>query len=95
MPGKPDRLVVDPFHQAAIPGDYPGAVINQPAAEHGIEVAFGQRHAHCHRKPLPQRAGGAFHRRYQEILGVPGADAVDLAEFADVLDRRRFVSGQV
>ena len=29
MPGKADRLVVDTFHQAAVTGDHPGAVIDQ------------------------------------------------------------------
>ncbi len=32
MPGQPDRLVVDAFHQAPVAGDHPGVVIDQRVA---------------------------------------------------------------
>src|SRR3546814_2853697 len=58
-------------------------------------MTLGHRHAHRHRQPLTQRAGGAFHAFEQEILRVPGAGATKLAEVADVLDRWARITGEV
>ena len=95
MPGQPDRLVVDPFHQAPVASDHPGPMIDQIVAEHGVQMPLGDRHAHRHRKALPQRPGGALDPRQLEILRMPGARATQLAEALDVLDRRPRVTGQV
>ena len=35
MPGEPRRLMVDAFHQAAVAGDHPGAVVDQFVAIDG------------------------------------------------------------
>ena len=87
--------MVDAFHQAAVAGDHPGAVIDQIVAEHRVQMPLGDRHADRHRQALPQRAGGASTPGELEILGMPGAGAAELAEIADVLDRRARIAGQV
>ena len=58
-------------------------------------MAFGHRHADCHGQALTQRAGGAFDPGQLGIFGVAGTGAVQLAEIADVIHRRRGVAGQV
>ena len=95
MTGQTHRLVVHAFHQAAIPGNHPGTVIDQIVAEHGVQMTFGKSHAHRHGKALPQRTGGAFHAVQQEILRVTGAGAAQLAEVANVLERGLRVAGKV
>ena len=95
MAGKPDRLVVDAFHQAAVAGDHEGAVIDQLVAIDRVQMPLGDRHADRHRQALPERAGGGFDPGQLEILRVAGARAAELAEVADVLHRRPRVAGQV
>src|SRR3546814_14204544 len=56
MPGKADRLVIDAFHQAAVAGDHPGVVIDEIAAEGGIQIPFRNRHANGRGTALPQRS---------------------------------------
>src|SRR5690606_30228515 len=80
--------VVDALHQAAVAGDRPGAVLDQVVTEYGVQVTLGDRHAHRHREALAERAGGAFDPGQLEILGMTRAGAAELAEIADVLDRR-------
>ena len=95
MPGKPDRLVVDAFHQAAVAGDDPGAVVDQVVAVDRVQMPLGDRHADRHRQALAERPGGRLDPVEHEILGMAGAGAAELAEVADVLDRRPRVAGQV
>src|SRR6478752_4763376 len=95
VPGEADRLMVDAFHQAAVAGNHPGVVIDQPVAETGIEVALGEREADRHRQPLAERAGGAFDAFDLEIFGVPSARAAELAEIADVVEGRLGIAGQM
>ena len=72
MAGKPDRLVVDAFHQAAVAGDHPGAVVDQIVAEDGVEVPLGDRHADRHRQALAERPGGGLDaRRASKFSGWP------------------------
>ena len=95
MAGKARRLVVDALHQAAVAGDHPGPVIDQIVAEHGVEVALGDRHADRHREALAERPGGRLDAVEQEILGMAGAGRAELAEARDLLDRRLRVAGQM
>ena len=74
MPGKPAGLVADAFHQAAIAGDHPGAVVHQALAEFGREQAFRQRHAHGGRQSLAERPGGHFDSWMLVVFRVPGRD---------------------
>ena len=82
MAGEARRLVVDAFHQAAVAGDHPGAVIDQIVAKLGVEVPLGDRHADRHRQALAERPGGRLDAVEQEILGMAGAGAAELAEAA-------------
>ena len=95
MPGKAYRLVVDAFHQAAVAGDHPGPVADQFVAKFGVQMPLGHRHADRHCEALAQRTGGALDTRQFEILRVTGARAVQLAEVANVLDRRTRIARQV
>ena len=96
MPGKPDRLVVDAFHQAAVAGDDEGAVIDQLVAVDGVQMPLGDRHADRHRQ-RPGRAGrwSTSTPASSKFSGWPGARAAELAEALDVVDRRPRVAGQV
>ena len=94
-PARPAASWLIALHQAAVAGDHPGAVIDQIVAELGVEVPLGDRHADRHREPLPERPGGRLDAVEQEILGMAGAGAAELAEAADVVDRRPRVAGQV
>ena len=95
VPGKPDGFLRDAFHQAAVAGDDPGAMIDEIVAEHGVEMALRHCHADRHGQPLPQRPGGGFDTGELEIFRVAGAWAAKLAEVADVVDRRARIPGQV
>ena len=75
LPGEPDRLVVDAFHQVAVAGDDEGAVIDQLVAIDRVQVPLGDRHADRHRHALPQRAGRDLDAGKLEILGMAGASA--------------------
>ena len=95
MPGEADGFVVDAFHQAAVASDHPGAVIDQIVAIQRIEVTLGNRHADRGRQALAQRAGRRFDACELEILGMSGAGAVELAEIANVVDRRPRIAREV
>ena len=95
MAGEARRLVVDAFHQAAVAGDHPGAVIDQLVAEFGVEVALGDRHADRHGEALPERPGGRLDARRAGNSPDGRRRAAELAEVADVVDRRPRVAGQV
>lgn len=87
MTGQTNGFVIDAFHQAAVAGDDPGAMIDEIIAVVGIEMALGDRHADRSRKPLPQRPRRRFNAGKLEISGMPGR-TVQLAEIADFLHRR-------
>ena len=95
LPGKPDRLVVDAFHQVAVAGDDEGAVVDQVVAIDRVEVPLGDRHSDRHRHALPKRAGRDLDAGKLEILRVPGGRRAELAEALDVVERRPLVPGQV
>ena len=92
MPGETDRFLRNAFHQAAIAGDHPGAVIDKIITMDRVEMTFGQRHADRGGEALPQRPGGGFNPGQFEIFRVAGARAADLAEIGNVLQRRPFIA---
>src|SRR3984957_8222551 len=51
--GQVRRFVADTLHQAAVAGDYPGAVVDQPGAIAGGQAALGHRHADRGGEALP------------------------------------------
>src|SRR5690606_979607 len=92
MPGKPDRLVVDTFHQATIARNDPGTMIYEVSPVNGIQMAFCDRHAHGHGQALPQRTGCGFHSIQEEVFRMAGTGAPQLAEIADLVERRVGIS---
>ena len=82
MPGEPDRLVADAFHQIAVAGDDIGLVIDQLVAEARIQHALGQRHADGSRDALAERAGRRLDAGGVAVFGMAGAGAAELAEAA-------------
>ena len=93
--GKTDGFVIDAFHQTTVASDHPGAVVDQIVTEMRVELAFCNRHTHCHCNALPQRAGGAFDPVEQEVLRVASTGAAKLPEIADVIHRRRGITTEV
>jgi hypothetical protein len=93
--GKPDRLVIDPFHEIAIAGDHPSAVIDQIIAENGVQVPLGDRHSDRHREALPQRPRRRFDTRQHEVLRMPCAGTAKLPETSNVVHRRPLIAGQM
>ena len=63
MPGKPDRLMVDAFHQAAVAGDDEGAMVDQIVAINGVQMPLGDGHSDRGGDPLAERAGGRLDPR--------------------------------
>ena len=86
--GKPDRLVVDALHEAAVAGDDEGAVIDQVVAVDGVEVALGDRHADRHRDALAERTGRDLDSR--QARNSPGWPAVGEPSW-----RKRLMSSSV
>ena len=95
MPGEPDRLMVDPLHQAAVAGNHKRLVVDQLVAIDGVEMPLGNRHADRHRQTLPKRPGGCLDPRQLEILGMAGARAVQFPEILDVIHRRPRIAGEI
>jgi len=95
MAGQTDGFVGDAFHQAAVAGDDPGAVVHQAAAEPGGQQALGERHADGGGDALAERAGGGFDGRVLAEFGVAGGGGVQLAELLELLDFHAGMAGQV
>ena len=93
--GQRDRFLAEALHEAAIPSDHPGAVINKLIAEAGVQVALCYGHAHRCRDALPQRARCRFHAGRHEILRMPRRIGAHLAEVADVIAADRGIARQV
>ena len=95
MAGKPDRLVVDAFHQAAVAGDDEGAVIDQLVAIDRVQMPLGDRHADRHRHALPSGPVVTSMPGSSKFSGWPAVGRAELAEVLDVVERRPLVAGQV
>ena len=95
--GERARLVRDPFHQAAVAHEHPGAVVDD-----GVPVAVEARredllrngHAHGVRESLAERPGGRLDPGRVAVFGVAGGHRVELAEAPQLVERER-VAAQV
>ncbi len=86
MAGEIDRLVADPFHQAAVAGDDIGAMVDDRLAETGVGEALGDRHADGCRQPLAERAGRRLDAGRVLILRMPRRHGAELTKVLEVLD---------
>ncbi len=95
--GQRNHFLAHTFLQAAVAYEGIRMVVHQPAAEAGVQVGLGHRHAEGVRDPLAQRAGGDFDAvgRSVRTLRVALTDRAQLAKAADLLDRKLRVAGQV
>ena len=87
MPGERDRLVADPFHQAAVTDNDVGPVIDQIFAVARRHHAFGQRHADGGGDALSERAVRHSKTSYWKrgmAQRSPGATQKEWARAADV-----------
>ena len=73
MAGEPDRLMADAFLQAAVAGDHPRPVVDQPVAIDGVQMALGDCHADRGGEALAERAGRRLDPLELEVLGMAGA----------------------
>lgn len=79
------------FLEAAVPGEAEDMVVEDGVlggVEGGAGELGGDSHADCVAHALPEWAGGTFHAGSFTELGVAGRLAVELAEVADLLDRK-------
>ena len=95
MPGKANCFMVNALHQAPVPRDDICMMIDKFITELRVQMALGNRHADRHRQPLPQWSGRALHTFKLEILRMPRTRTAQLAEVADVSDRRAGISCQI
>ena len=87
--------MADAFHQTAVAGDYPGAVIDQVVAKTRRQMALGHGHTDRRGQALTERAGGDFHSRGVPVFGVTGRIGVPLPEILDRLHGHGLEAGQV
>ena len=95
MAGERDRFLADAFHQVAVGGNDVGLVVDDAVAEHRGEMFLGDRHADGVGEPLPERAGGGLDAGRVAKFRMAGGDRTELTEAFDLLDRHRFVAGQI
>ena len=95
MAGEGDRLVADPFHQAAVAGNHIGVVIDQSIPVAGVAQAFGEGQSHRHGEPLPQGTGGHLDPGRVAVFRVARGFRSELAEVPDLVDGHVLVPGQV
>ena len=77
-------FVADAFHQAAVAGDDPGAVVDQAFAEFCREQTLRDGHADGGRQALAQRAGGHLDRGMFAVFRVAGGGGMELAEVFEI-----------
>jgi hypothetical protein len=93
--GDADGLVADAFHQAAVAGDHPGAVVDDVMAEAAGQMGLGHRHADGRGQALAQRAGGGLDAGRVVDFRVAGGQRAPLTEVLDLLHRHGLEAGQV
>ena len=79
VPGEVDRLLADPFHQAAVAGDHPGEMVDEPREPRRLHP-LGERHPDRRRDPLPERPGRHLDPERVAVLRMPGGPAAELPE---------------
>ena len=84
--GERGGLVADALFEAAVPGDHPGAVIDQFLAVVAAQNPLGEGHADPVGDALAEGAGRDLDGRRAAALRVTGRAGVGLAERHEVLD---------
>ena len=95
LAGQRQRFLADTFHQAAVPGDDIGEMINHPGPPAGAQRFLGNGKADGIGQPLAQRAGGGLNALGMAELRVACRDRPPLAEIADLPDGHVGRTGQV
>ena len=78
--GQRAGLVADAFHQIAVAGDHPGAVVDQLGTEAGAQLALGNRHADGAGEALAERPGGGLDARRMAQLRMASGARTELAK---------------
>ncbi len=89
--GQADRLLRHAFHQVAVAGNHPGAVVHHVVAgavKARGQPALGHCHPHGGTDALPQGAGSHFHARSESVFGVARGLATPLPEVLEFLHRQ-------
>ena len=95
--GQRTGLVRNAFHQATVPGEDPGPMINDIetiAIEGRGQHFFRERHSHGIGDALAERTGGRFDAQRRLAFGMAGSVAAKLPEISQFVDRQR-LPGQV
>ena len=95
MPGQRNRFVAEALHQAAVPGNHIGIVIDEIVAIARVQQALGQRHADGRSDALPQRPGGRLDAGRMAILRMPRCLRSPLAECPEFVRCHALVSRQM
>lgn len=95
MPGKRDRLLADPFHEATVTQKNVSEVVHQLITVGRIHDSFGESEADGIGQSLPKRASRRFDSCRMVIFGMPGCAAFDLPKVPDFVQRHVFVTGEV
>ncbi len=97
MAGERCRFRRDAFHQVAVAGDDPGAVIDRRVAVAAVtrgQMRFADRHADGVREALAERTGRDLDARRVAALGMARRLAAPLAELLQIVERK-VVAGDV
>src|ERR1700742_3981029 len=95
MAGERDRLMAQPLHQAAIARDHIGIMIDEVVAEPRIQHPLGECHADSSRKSLSEWTRRGFDALGVTIFGVAWSLRAPLTEALQLLQRHRFIAGEV
>ena len=90
MPGDRRCLRRHPLHEIAVATEHVGVVVEDDVAGPvvvGSQPLRGHRHADGVAAALAERAGGRFDAGGHVMLGMAGADAVELAKLLDLVER--------
>ena len=95
MSGERDRLVAHAFHETAVAGDGPGAVVDEVVAVARGREALGERHADGVADSLAEGAGGRLDPRGEVVLRVAGGAAAEAAKAPQLAHVHVGVAGQM
>ena len=90
-----DGFLADAFHEATVADKGVGFMLDQIRAEHGVQVAFGNRHADGIGDALAQGAGGCFNACGMAEFRVACGFGTPLAEIADFFHRHVGIAGEM
>ncbi len=93
--GERDHLVRHTLHQAAVPHQRVGVVIDDGVAELGVQHPLRHRHADGIGDPLAQRPRGDLDPVFGLVFGMAGGMRTQHPEVLDLLHGHRLVSGEV